>query len=251
MLDYIWSKNVFQGFVGNFYFWVCLGFLGSALFNRRKVYKLLGLNKHKKITIYFSNTKVKNAIDTDGNHNVYSGNAIPQNEALEIPGLATLLGIDHGFLLRFFKFWTFQKIIFSFELSPENKIQAEADKLSNLISIGGPGYNWMTRYFLDANKTKLKFKFSPVDIKIVDSSNNELAIASSDYDYGILEKFYDNSRSVVIAAGFHINGTRGALYYLINPWRELPTGEFALLIKFPNPSKDGEGYKKPLEVRIL
>ncbi len=109
MLDYIWGKNVFQGFVGNFYFWVCLGLVGLIIFNRRKVYKLLGLDKNKKITIYFSNTKVKNAIDAEGFPNAYSGNAIPQNEVMEIPKLATLLGVDNGFLLRFFKFWTFKK----------------------------------------------------------------------------------------------------------------------------------------------
>lgn len=232
--------------MGNFYFWLCLGLFGSLALNRRKVYKIFGLDKSKQITIYFSNTKVENAIDTNGVRNAYSGNAIPQNEFMEIPKLAALLGIGDGFLLRFFRFWTFKEIIVSFEISPENKIQAEANKLSNVLSIGGPGYNWTTRYYEDSKKTILNFANG---IEIVDRNNKKLAIASTDYDYGILQKFSDGSRNVIIAAGTHINGTRGALYYLLNNWKELPSGDFALLLKFPNPYKDSEGYKKLLELK--
>jgi len=157
--------------------------------------------------------------------------------------LLSLIGEKDNVLIRFMKFLTFDIAKVEYGLSPQNEIQVEANKETNILTIGGPAYNNATSYF--QKKTKLFFN----DSGIVNRKNNEvIATPSMDYDYGILERINDENRIVIIAAGFHINGTRGAVKHLIDNWKKSPE-EFAYLIKFPHPSKDVNGYKKPLEIR--
>ncbi|KKR15362.1 MAG: hypothetical protein UT43_C0002G0019 [Parcubacteria group bacterium GW2011_GWC1_39_29] len=218
------------------------------------------MNRINKLSIYLSNTQVFNAIDTDGVQNAYSGSAVPENEAMIIPELAgifVLLGEKANIVTRFLKFGTFKRVEINFQLSPSNRILVEANKLSNILTIGGPAYNNATKYFQFetttgdtelVGKTKLYFWGDCIKNRR-DKINAFLVKASLDYDYGILEKIEDGGRTVIVAAGFHVNGTRGSVKYLLDNWRKLQDSNFVLVIKFPHPSKDLEGYKKPLEIK--
>jgi hypothetical protein len=248
IIYFLFSNEVWQNVWANVLFVllsVLLFYLIFLLKKRSKLYSILGLNQIDRLTIYFSNTLVTNAIDVNGNPNLYSGPTVPENEFRTMPDLLNLLiqiGEKDNLLLRFLKFLTFGKIKVDFELSPDNEIRVEANKNSNILTIGGPGYNNATAFY---QKQGVKLSFSGGGI----SKNGTIVAAPSmNYDYGILEKISINNQTIIIAAGFHINGTRGSVRYLINNWKSLPRGDFACLIKFPHPSRDSNGYDKPLDV---
>ncbi|MDD5430902.1 MAG: hypothetical protein PHP03_01630 [Candidatus Pacebacteria bacterium] len=246
-INYLFNKTVWQNVWANFLF-ALIGaiiiFIIFALTNKRKIYRIFGLDKKNRLSIYVSTIGVKGGIDIGGAQNLYEGPAVPENEfraTKEVFDLLSLIGEKDNLFIRFMKFSTFDvtKVEYKF---PQNDIQVEADKETNILTIGGPGYNWATKYFQE--KSKLAF----VNNVFVNRSNGEtIATPSIDYDYGILERINDGGRIIILAFGFHVNGTRGAARYLIDNWRDLPE-EFTCLIKFPNPSRDINGYKKPLEI---
>ena len=249
IINFLFDRSVWQGVWANFLFALLgafLFFIVFSIYNKRKVHRIFGLNRRNRLTIIFSNTFVRNAIDRQGNQNLYTGPAIPENEfrtIKELFDLLSLIGKKDNTLVRFIKFLTFDAVEVEYELSPANEIQVAANRETNILAIGGPAYNNATSYF--QNRTKLFFS----DAGIVNRVGGvTVATPSMDYDYGILEKIKDEDRIVIVAAGFHINGTRGTVKYLVDHAKKLPK-EFAYLIKFPHPSQDSEGYKKPLEVK--
>jgi len=248
IVNFLFSHEVWQNVWANVLFVVLSVLFFYAIFLIRKISKLygiLGLNQINRLTIYFSNTITTNAIDVSGNPNLYSGSAVPENEFRTIPDLFNLIiqiGEKDNLLLRFLKSLKFRKIMIDFELSPDNEIRVEANNNSNIFAIGGPGYNNATAFY-QKQGTKLSFSGGGIS-----NNTNVVAMPSMDYDYGILERISKNGQIIIIAAGFHINGTRGSVRYLINNWRSLPKRDFAYLIKFPHPSKDVNGYDKPLHV---
>lgn len=255
MAGSLFDKSVLQGVWANFLF-ALIGtisiFIIFSIANKRKAYRIFGLDKKNRLSIFFSDTFVQNAIDKQGNPNLYTGSAVPENEfktIKELFNLLSLIGEKDNAFIRFMKFLTFDPVKIECELSPTNEIEAEANKEVNILTIGGPGYNAMTSYF-QKEKTRLFFGSNSQDHNVfVDRINNRtIAKGSFDYDYGILERIVDENRVVILAYGFHINGTRGTVKYLVDNWKKLPK-DFAYLIKFPHPSKDAIGYEKPLEVK--
>jgi len=252
--DILFGKSVWQGFISNIWFALFSLVLALAIFlitKRSKLYKILGLNKIKRLTIYFSNTFARNATNREGNPDGYSGSAVPENEFKVIPEifrLLVLIGEKDNFLTRFIKFLTFEKVIVDYELSPSKQMQVEANKESNIITIGGPAYNNATAFFQNHENVRLIFS----NEGIVDKKNGQVIVQYSlEYDCGILEKIVHNGRTVIIAAGGHINGTRGSITYFLNNWKKLPKQDFAYVIKFPHPCNDLEGYRKPLEIKQI
>jgi len=247
--SFLFDKLVWQGVWANFLFALIGAILIFIIFsfaNKRKIYRIFGLDKKNRLSIFFSNTFAQNAIDRQGNQNLYTGPAVPENEfktIKELFNLLSLIGEKDNALVRFMKFLTFDIAKVEYELSPQNEIQIEANKETNVLTIGGPAYNNATSYF--QKKTRLFFNDSGIMNR---KDNTVVATPSMDYDYGILERIGDENRIVIIAAGFHINGTRGTVKYLIDNWKKLPE-DFAYLIKFPHPSKDIVGYRRPLEVK--
>ncbi|MFA5880261.1 MAG: hypothetical protein WC860_08875 [Candidatus Margulisiibacteriota bacterium] len=250
IVKFLFNKSVLEGVWSNFLFAIISLFTISFIllfFSKRKIYKIFGLDKKNYLSIFFSNTYVKNAIDKNGNRNLYSGAAVPENEFKTIKNLfdlLNLLGKKDNPLVLFMKFLTFERPKIEYKLSPQNEKKVEADNETNILTIGGPVYNNATSYF--QRKSKLFFN----DNNYIEKRSNKevVAMPSLDYDFGILERIVDGDRIIIIAAGFHINGTRGTVKYLTNNWKKLPDN-FAYLIKFPHPSKDVMGYKSPLYIK--
>lgn len=139
------------------------------------------------------------------------------------------------------------------EVSPSESTKIKFD---NMFSIGGPGYNEVTKYYLRTAMPFFTFNDANTEVIIKHGSEEGKRFVGPD-DFGILQKLYDSEHGTVvfIAAGVGVNGTRGALEYLVNKWQYLykryKTKSFGVCIRFPNEVQDKEGYKYPKEEKWL
>jgi hypothetical protein len=228
---------------------------------RRKLLRFFGVRPLKaSLRIYASNLDIVpgGARDFRGTPRSYQGAAIPEYEFLAVEPVARLF---YSRLLENFpvewrerleqRFWNLHNVRPILTLSPLNEQDIEFD---NLISLGSSGYNVVTDYYERHHKMKIHFDVSDMQspFKIRDGKRKGEAIPlTQGLDMSILEKIRDVNHGTVvfISAGWDINGTRGALQFLVNNWEPLERvfgdEEFAICLHFPHRSVDPDGYRKP------
>ena len=140
---------------------------------------------------------------------------------------------------------------------------------STMICTGSDAYNAATGYFTRREMTWLNLDASspqPRDwcVRILKGSRKgqsepvfELREAGvvAEVDLAVLERINDqeHDNTVFLAHGYGVNGTRGAIRYLVENWHELldryGTEEFALCLRFLTSVEDPEGFLQ--EPRVL
>jgi len=108
------------------------------------------------------------------------------------------------------------------------------------ICLGSPRYNRATAIYLEDVKTDLNFERKDTDLG---------------YDVGYLAKFTTqrDQRTVILAAGLGVNGTRAAIRHLVGQWATLASGRgdqnFRVTLVCPNEISDPSGFEKATVVQ--
>ena len=232
---------------------------------RRKLFAFFGIRREKPLLrVYVSTLKIVpgadektkryicGAADFRGIVRSYDGLAIPEYEFLATEPLnrvfSSQLIANLPKALREWleaRFWVFHDVEPIMELSPMKEEELQFD---NLILLGSGGYNLATQWYQDKYEPKIAFG-NPMRINYGVDKGREISYRGS--DMAVLEKIIDQEHETVvfISQGWNINGTRGALLFLVQYWDKLYDAygedEFALCIQFPHHRMDPEGYRKP------
>jgi hypothetical protein len=154
-------------------------------------------------------------------------------------------------IIRRLESWGFFKrpeIIF--QASPQREQDIEFD---NLILIGSQAYNVVTGYYITRGTPYLTLEFDTTDPGVVirRGRNTGERIPFGQDDLAVLLRIRDaeHGTTVFIGAGMGVNGTRGAIEYLMNNWEELRRvygdQEFGLCLRFPSIIQDQKGFRRP------
>jgi hypothetical protein len=267
-----WS-DVLINVCSDFIYTLCLFFIGFLfwlvfqLSKWKKLLRFLGLKKNRpRLRVYLSNLDVPPgcAKDFRGVSRMYSGSAAPEPELGVIDQLTRLLAhpiLDQLGIVREWlgeRYWIFRKPELVFQLSPLDPDEIQFD---SIISVGSSGYNSVTDYYQNEyNPTVILDHEAANDrnrcivINYGDRRGQCIPIASG-RDMGVLAKVYDRHHDTVvfIGAGFNVNGTLGAIRYLIDHWQELAkdycdVASWAVCLDFPHPNYDAQGYLRPTMV---
>jgi len=232
---------------------------------RRKLFAFFGIRREKPVLrVYVSTLKIVpgadekteryvcGAADFRGIVRIYDGLAIPEYEFLATEPLnqvfSSQLIANLPKALREWleaRFWVFHDVEPIMQLSP---VEEKALQFDNLILLGSGGYNLATQWYQDKYEPKIAFGL-PMRINYGVDKGREISYRGS--DMAVLERIIDQEHETVvfISQGWNINGTRGALLFLVQYWDKLYDAygedEFALCIQFPHHTIDPEGYRKP------
>jgi len=267
-----WSEvavNVFSDLV----YTLCLALLGLLflgiiqLSKWKRLLGVFGLKKNRpRLRVYLSNLDVLlgGARDFRGVCRRYEGSAVSGPELGVIDQLTRLLAhsiLDQLGIVREWlgeRYWIFRKPELVFQLSPLDPDEIQFD---SIISVGSSGYNSVTDYYQN--------EYNPTMILDHEAANDPDRCIVINYgerrgqfipiapgrDMGVLAKVYDchHDTVVFIGAGFNINGSLGAIRYLIDHWQELAKGyqgvaSWAVCLDFPHPNYDAQGYLRPTVV---
>jgi len=268
-----WRDDVLINVFSDFVYTLCaffIAFLFWLVFRVSKWRKLLmffGLKKNRpRLRVYLSNLDVppRCAKDFRGVRRMYAGSAAPEPELGVIDQLTRLfahsildqLGIVREWLGE--RYWIFRKPELVFQLSPLDPDEIQFD---SIVSVGSSGYNSVTDYYQN--------EYNPTVILDHDAANARTQCIVINYgdrggqfipiapgrDMGVLAKVYDchHDAVVFIGAGFNVNGTLGAIRYLIDHWQDLAKGyqntvSWSICLDFPHPNHDPQGYLRPTVV---
>jgi len=228
--------------------------ISISLIMRRKFHRFLGLEKNKKIlrvyvsTLYIDSFK---AADATGTLRSYRGKAVPEyefNAIQTITNIFNLLSKDAANIYsKLVNILFFRGFDLHLSTSPMDQKEIIFD---NTLSIGGPGYNEVTKYYFIKKAPFFIFDQNNTAV-VVNRGNDKGKVISGADDFGILQKVFDKDHgiNVFIAAGIGVNGTRGALEYLMNNWKMLDKkyrkSEFGICLRFPNINQNPFGYLYP------
>jgi hypothetical protein len=267
-----WSDvlvNVFSDFVYTLcaFFIVFLFWLVFQVSKWKKLLRFFGLKKNRpRLRVYLSNLYVLagGAKDFRGERRRYEGSAVSEPELGVIDQLSRLLAhsiLDQLGIVREWlgeRYWIFRKPELVFQLSPLDPDEIQFD---SIISVGSSGYNSVTDYYQN--------EYNPTMILDHEAANDPNRCIVINYgerrgqfipiapgrDMGVLAKVYDchHDTVVFIGAGFNVNGSLGAIRYLIDHWQELAKSyqdvvSWAVCLDFPHPNYDAQGYLRPTVV---
>lgn len=231
--------------------------------SRRQLYRFFGLQpKSPRIVVHFSNVFVPRNTGRDfrGTARSFEGETVPIYEL----GLTQVIGElflvaspeSRSSIRRFANWLLTRNVVLEFVTSPRNGDAAQ-QKLAGhctILSLGSPGYNSVSDHYLNRFEPFLQFADDNSRIMIGRGSQKGTRISGDTRkDQALLVRVEDEERdnTVFVAAGLGINGTRGALYYLVRNWRELPSHEFGICLEFPAEADDPAGHMKPAVLRRL
>jgi hypothetical protein len=252
--NFIFNLNVWQNIWSSLLV-IILGIIFIIIFQKRKLLEFFGLNKSKKLTVYFSTLFIPTG--TANTHNLqnisFQGPAIPEYEYKVIPffsELFTSINVGESVLSGIINRLLIGDAVITYLSSP---LTFNSTSSNNIISLGGPGANVVTYNFMINRQTWLKFTNNNSSIEIAKgkAKGKIIGIATMQDDFGILEKVFDskNNRFIFIAAGVNYSATMGTAYYLAMNWKtlhkEYGNKEFALCLKVAQPHIDPDGYKYP------
>ena len=272
MFEVIMLKEIVAEIAAVVVLWI-LSMLGAVIVlivytfsTRRKLFRFFGLRKDKqKLVVYLSTLLIEPGGSKDFRRipRSYFGAATPNYELTVISTLTALfyhpsLRNLPQFLLSWLarRHWAFGIITPTFAASP---LEQNWD-FENFILVGSSGYNSVTDYYEQRGKTYLRIidNGKAIQISRGEYKGEEIRPPNlKDFDLAILEKTFDNDHdtTVFIAAGLGINGTRGAIEYLVENWelllKKYKEKEFALCIRFPSILADPYGFSKPSVIRQL
>jgi hypothetical protein len=202
-----------------------------------------GYDNSNRIVVYLSRHEVPPATKGNYGHTIGSNLVcLADGEFQEIKSLVQLLskrritspGTFAGLVDSLF---SLNQPELDFMISPAKSENIESLQVCPTICLGGVGWNRATELYLQDAKYLLDFMSKQIDPK---------------YDVGYLAKFYAprHRKTVIVAAGAGINGTRAAVRHLVSMWNQLQKmyGDQNFIITFVCPHRvhDDEGYKKAI-----
>jgi hypothetical protein len=238
---------------------------------RRALWHFFNLSKNNKTLVaYLSSVIVErgNAKNYRGEARSYQGVTIPGEEFQIIQWVNDLFSYPEDRLVpRSILAWMermgwYVAPILVYSQSPLREKEVEETEAKTMICIGSEAYNAATAYFTGKAMTWLNLSADSQDpgtwsVRVFKGKRKgetipvfELreGLRAVEIDLAILERINDRERGVTafLAYGWGVNGTRGAVRYLIEHWQELHdkhgTGEFALCLRFPTIVEDPQGY---------
>ena len=134
-----------------------------------------------------------------------------------------------------------------------------------MVCVGGPKFNTATAYFM---KTENPFLCHYKDDSAgrwrvaINRGQRKGEIIGGDLckdavDIGYVQRVRNSQTRtvIIIAAGLGVNGTRAAVHYLVEHWKELlrhyGDSDFAVVFQCPDVSKDKDGYKSTIKLLEL
>jgi len=238
---------------------------------RRALWHFFNLSKNNNMLVaYLSSIIVEkgNAKNYRGEARSYQGVTIPGEEFQIIQWVNDLFSYPEDRLVpRPILAWLerigwYVAPILVYSQSPLREKEVEENRAKTMICVGSDAYNAATAYFTRKGMTWLNLSADSPDpqtwsVHVLKGKRKGEAIPvfelrkglrAVEIDLAILERINDRERGVTafLAYGWGVNGTRGAIRYLIEHWQELygkyGTGEFALCLRFPTITEDPQGY---------
>lgn len=221
---------------------------------RNRLFAFFGFKINPNLVFYLSRIGVVQGINRDGQTDAFSGAAVPHYEFEAIPkAIGTLNSITSSGSVanRLVNAILGYRARIEFLTAPEYSSGIEH---ANLVVIGGPAYNVATNEYLSSSVPLLQFaENGGITVQRGQHKGRTFQTTKQD-DMAILERVYDSHKNITvfIVAGANVNGTRGALEYLLDNWEGLyqkhATRPFAVCLRFPQPHIDPVGYRNPTVV---
>jgi hypothetical protein len=220
---------------------------------RRRLNGFFGISKkNNKLKVYLSSLFIQlgGAVDSNNSPRSYMGIALPDKE---FRGAFAILDTFKLNILEDFVSRLLKKVILlstEIEILPAPRQQKDI-VFDNIISVGGPAFNEVTKYYLNNNDAYFRFVDDNRSIEINRGGQKGQLIEAASNDVGFVLKLYDSNYKIVvfITAGLGTNGTRGALKYLFDNWEELKgksnNKDFGVCLSFPFEYQDYNGYLRP------
>ena len=238
---------------------------------RRALWHFFNLSKNNKMLVaYLSSLIVQrgHAKNYRGEVRSYEGITIPGEEFQIIQWVNDLFSYPEDRLVPRPVLAWLERIgwyvapILVYSQSPLQEKEVEESEARTMICVGSEGYNAATAYFTGKAVTWLNLSADSPDprtwsVRVLKGRRKGETISvfelreglrPVEMDLAILERINDRERGVIafLAHGWGVNGTRGAVRYLVEHWQELHakhgTGEFALCLQFPTVAEDPQGY---------
>lgn len=230
----------------------------------RRLLRFFGLSPASpQLRVYFSTLWIPSgtAQDAKGTSRSYQGPAVPEYELevistilrpfielqpRDLPQAVSRRLVNWGLL-------TVPQIRFAPSPLDDKHLQFE-----NLILVGSRGYNVATEYYVTRGNPYFILDIeSRLPTVSITRGRNKGENITAQADIAVLTKIIDqeHNTAVFIAAGLGVNGTLGAIEYLINHWSELQERygdeEFGVCLKVPPIGEDPTGYRKQDVLRQL
>jgi hypothetical protein len=153
------------------------------------------------------------------------------------------------------KHWAFRAVRVSLRPSPLTDIELE---FIPMLIIGGPMFNSAAKYYQRTGLSVLRFntvddyadRTEWTSVEVTRGRDKGLLLKTSEeLDLGAVEKIVDDEHSINVlwVGGARTNGTKAALYYLIQHWDDLldkyGDREFAICLQCAGRQFDPEGYR--------
>jgi len=222
----------------------------------RRLTRFFGISRrHPRLRVYFSRLNIQSggAVDARGTPRSYAGVAIPEYElAIMDTVLRSFVSpqpkwVPEALLKRLESLGLFVRPEILLQASPARRQEIPFD---NMIVLGSRGYNEVTGHYLETANAYLALDLESGTVEVKRGARAGERIVSEG-DLAILLKIRDTDHGTVvfIGAGLGVNGTRGAVEYLMEHWAELQRdyddAEFGLCLRFPPIGDDAEGFRKP------
>jgi hypothetical protein len=194
-------------------FIICLGGAVFYFSTRSKLYKFFGISKkNDSLKIFVSSLIIKQggAVDSLGTPRRYSGVALPDGEfrsSYKIFEIFELKDLER-LIAKITKNYVFYPVNMKVMPSPNNQKDIYS---GNAISLGSPGYNEATKYYLNLKDAYLNFTPNNDGFMIKKGRDKGKIINNVDKkDLAIIQKIKTHGSVVFITAGLGVNGTRGS-----------------------------------------
>jgi hypothetical protein len=225
--------------------------------------KLLA-GENDQVLVYLSSMSIadKGLVDRSGIKRAFTQLTIPVAE-IEITTWVTnfftaepLNRIPSSLQDLFGRYWAFRPIKVNLLPSPLSESELE---FKQMIVVGGPMFNSAAKYYQDKGLSYFRFNVADdyedkskwTTLEITRGKDKDLIFKTSEeVDIAIVEKILDDEHhnTAFLIAGARTNGTKAALYFLLNHWDELlrKYGEkgFSICLQCPGRLIDAEGYRK-------
>jgi hypothetical protein len=218
-------ESIFSGVIANAIFAILIIVIGWIIYyltERRRLIKFFGIADSKRLVIYISSLRIvsRGSIGVDNIPRSYTGPAVVYNEQYiaskfkeRFNYLIPSLSDSPSFLSKIL----FSDITIVIVPSPLNINEVEA--ISSIVTLGSPGYNFVSSMIEDNEKSAIKFIQDNRAIQITSIPN--ITNGANGFIQRLVINNDNKKRSLFYVGGLTELGTVGAANYLVFNWKTL------------------------------
>ena len=231
-------------------------------FKRLKIFNFNHLSRSNTIPIYIAHLVVPKGgvLLTNGTPSLhFEGSAVPIKE------VNAARKLENAIQSSFYKSTpkSIRRILFSFSngfinlkfsIEPAPLCTKEVNKQPVIITIGGPEFNSVTKFFLEkAPYYKIKEPedciYSKIECQNQFGGIDHITPDSEEKNIGLIQKCSFNGSKVLILSGIGTNGTLAAVEWFLDHWdnlaNKLSDDDFGVCLQCRKRTIDPDGYKNP------